>query len=253
MPCPIQKSSHIPSSKSLQPNIDQYSKYLAVAFLFLQSIPTSTTQKLLSLFPVLAKRWQLLSVHSSLFLLPRTLLKTQALMLRQANAWTEMSPSGSLPPARSLHSAVWANSSDGFFVFGGSAGSSGGLGETSMHWLLRDGSRRPFKVFTMICICMSTRWGAKMWGWFQWKWGCLVFFDAWLLRNFWLMHYTYAPFFFQPLRISQCLPPFDVCADVFEGRHVDGYEPRRLSSVGAGQTQRGVGRFCQWFFCLRRL
>lgn len=37
----------------------------------------------------------------------------------EANSWTELSPSGSLPAKRSSHGMVWSDVVDGFYVFGG--------------------------------------------------------------------------------------------------------------------------------------
>ncbi|CAE7257921.1 gefF [Symbiodinium sp. CCMP2592] len=43
---------------------------------------------------------------------------------RQANSWTELSPSGTAPSGRSGHAAMWSPAADGFYVFGGKTGSS---------------------------------------------------------------------------------------------------------------------------------
>ena len=43
----------------------------------------------------------------------------------QANSWSELSPTGGPPPVREDHTAVWVAADDGFYVFGGTAGSPG--------------------------------------------------------------------------------------------------------------------------------
>ena len=44
---------------------------------------------------------------------------------RQANRWSQLSPSGTAPAARSSHTAVWCDVADGMYVFGGKDGSRG--------------------------------------------------------------------------------------------------------------------------------
>ena len=41
------------------------------------------------------------------------------LCFRQANRWSQLSPSGAAPAARSSHTAVWCDMADGMYVFGG--------------------------------------------------------------------------------------------------------------------------------------
>ena len=43
-------------------------------------------------------------------------------ILAQANTWTELSPTGGPPTVRHLHTAVWSDADDGFYVFGGEIG-----------------------------------------------------------------------------------------------------------------------------------
>ena len=43
----------------------------------------------------------------------------------QANRWSELSPSGGSPAARTAHAAAWLDTADGFYIFGGWSGSSG--------------------------------------------------------------------------------------------------------------------------------
>eukprot|EP00434_Breviolum_minutum_P002503 symbB.v1.2.002214.t1/scaffold119.1/size318073/12 len=38
---------------------------------------------------------------------------------REANTWEALSPTGSIPLARAFHTAVWSDTADGFFIFGG--------------------------------------------------------------------------------------------------------------------------------------
>ena len=45
---------------------------------------------------------------------------------RQANRWSQLSPSGTAPAARSGHTSVWSDVADGMYVFGG-WGDGGGL------------------------------------------------------------------------------------------------------------------------------
>ena len=42
----------------------------------------------------------------------------------EANSWEALSPTGSIPSVRSEHTAVWSDTADGFFIFGGYSGSS---------------------------------------------------------------------------------------------------------------------------------
>ena len=42
----------------------------------------------------------------------------------EANSWEALSPTGSIPSARHAHTAVWSDTADGFFIFGGHDGSS---------------------------------------------------------------------------------------------------------------------------------
>jgi len=42
----------------------------------------------------------------------------------QANEWEALSPGGSIPSARREHTAVWSDTADGFYVFGGFDGGS---------------------------------------------------------------------------------------------------------------------------------
>lgn len=43
---------------------------------------------------------------------------------RQANSWSELSPSGTAPSARSRmsYAMAWSDAADGFYLFGGYAG-----------------------------------------------------------------------------------------------------------------------------------
>eukprot|EP00434_Breviolum_minutum_P026014 symbB.v1.2.022994.t2/scaffold2041.1/size91352/4 len=41
------------------------------------------------------------------------------LIAAQANTWEALSPTGSIPSARDLHTAMWSDTADGFYVFGG--------------------------------------------------------------------------------------------------------------------------------------
>ncbi|CAE7483794.1 rngB, partial [Symbiodinium necroappetens] len=50
---------------------------------------------------------------------------------REANSWELPSPSGTAPPARYGHTAVWSAAANGFYVFGGNG--DGGLGPESTH------------------------------------------------------------------------------------------------------------------------
>ncbi len=45
----------------------------------------------------------------------------------QANTWEALNPTGSIPSARSHHTAVWSDMADGFFIFGGEDSVSGCL------------------------------------------------------------------------------------------------------------------------------
>ena len=38
---------------------------------------------------------------------------------RQANRWSQLSPSGTAPTARDRHTSVWSDVADGMYVFGG--------------------------------------------------------------------------------------------------------------------------------------
>ena len=38
---------------------------------------------------------------------------------RQANRWSQLSPSGTAPAAREGHTSVWSDVADGMYVFGG--------------------------------------------------------------------------------------------------------------------------------------
>ena len=38
---------------------------------------------------------------------------------RQANRWSQLSPSGTAPAARRSHTSVWSDVADGMYVFGG--------------------------------------------------------------------------------------------------------------------------------------
>ena len=44
---------------------------------------------------------------------------------RQANRWSQLSPSGTAPAARSSHTSVWCDVADGMYVFGGYDGGRG--------------------------------------------------------------------------------------------------------------------------------
>ena len=44
---------------------------------------------------------------------------------RQANRWSQLSPSGTVPAARSDHTSVWSDVADGMYVFGGEDDSRG--------------------------------------------------------------------------------------------------------------------------------
>ena len=46
---------------------------------------------------------------------------------RQANCWSQLSPSGTAPIARSGHTSVWSDVADGMYVFGGYNGTRRGL------------------------------------------------------------------------------------------------------------------------------
>ena len=41
---------------------------------------------------------------------------------RQANRWSQVSPSGTAPTGRDGHTSVWCDVADGMYVFGGSPG-----------------------------------------------------------------------------------------------------------------------------------
>ena len=41
----------------------------------------------------------------------------------QANAWLQITPSGTPPSERGQGSAVWSNTADGLYIFGGSGAS----------------------------------------------------------------------------------------------------------------------------------
>ena len=41
---------------------------------------------------------------------------------RQANRWSQLSPSGTAPTARNQHTSVWSDVADGMYVFGGVGG-----------------------------------------------------------------------------------------------------------------------------------
>ena len=44
---------------------------------------------------------------------------------RQANRWSQLSPSGTAPAARYDHTSVWSDVADGMYVFGGRGGGRG--------------------------------------------------------------------------------------------------------------------------------
>ena len=61
---------------------------------------------------------------------------------RQANRWSQLSPSGTAPAARYDHTSVWSDVADGMYVFGGHGGrglSVNGSSVTAEHGAARHG------------------------------------------------------------------------------------------------------------------
>ena len=59
----------------------------------------------------------------------------------QANAWLQITPSGTPPGARRWSSAVWSNTADGLYIFGGEY-----VSKLNDLWLFDRQAREPFRI-----------------------------------------------------------------------------------------------------------